>query len=152
MTFGTMIVSTSCILWQTVFYWKCGTLVQYMSSSIPTSSYNIRRFCRMFLSTACRIFFTSLLVMWWNWLARSALFTSQIVYFFFISSTCGMGVGNHLPWCARSYFWKGASYCGRIYYPWSYWILVDVVYEQKIHSYLGCWKSLDGISVPIQVI
>ena len=53
--------------------------------------------------------------------------------------------------CVLFFFWEGASYHDRRYQPCSSWILVDVGYEWQIHSLLDCYKSLDGVAVPILV-
>ena len=110
--FVTMIGSTCWNLWQTLLPWKCGTMGPHMSSAILTSSRRIGRFCRMLLSIACRLHFTGWTVILCNYLAWSSLLTSQVVYYFLFYSTCGM---REHYFC----FWKGASYCGRRYQPWS---------------------------------
>ena len=52
--FGTIISSTCYTLWRTALSCKCVTWVPYMSSSVPTSSRRIGKFCRTLLSTTCR--------------------------------------------------------------------------------------------------
>ena len=89
--FGTAIGSTYWNLWWNVLTWKYGTLGTYISWDIPTSSRRIGKFCRMLFSTSSIILFTGYIVMLWNRLALSALFTSRVVYFLLFSSTCVMG-------------------------------------------------------------
>ena len=53
--------------------------------------------------------------------------------------------------CTLFLFWEAASCYGRRKKPCSYLMLVVVGYEWKIHSHIGCCKSLYGVSAPIQV-
>ena len=88
---GNMIGSKLLTLWRTFLTCKYGTLGPQILSDIPISSCRIGIFCMMLLSTSCKIYFTSCPMMFWNCLARLALFTSQEVYCFLFYSTCGMG-------------------------------------------------------------
>ena len=92
--FVTIIGSTCFTLWRTVLHCKCVTLGPSMSSAIPSSSRRIGIFCSIFLSTACRILFTSWSVMCCNHLVQSAICTSRVVYYLLFFSTCGVGGGG----------------------------------------------------------
>ena len=89
--FGTLKGSKLWILWWDVFPCKCGTLVLQISLSFLASSQIIGILCSMLLSTAFRIQFTGCTVLCWNFLVRSSLISSLVVYYFLFSFHCGMG-------------------------------------------------------------
>ena len=89
--------------------------------------------------------------MGWNCLAQLSLLHHRYFIVYSFPKLLELGRMNHLPWCAHSYFWQGASYCGRRDQPWSYWMLAAVGFERQIHSHIYYCRPLDGVSIPIWV-